>query len=69
MPSRRIPYGVQMPLGHSASANDDGITPFQALITSVSATIGTGNISDLAGALQIGDLLPCLGCWPVVFQQ
>ncbi|MDP6310221.1 MAG: alanine:cation symporter family protein, partial [Prochlorococcaceae cyanobacterium ETNP14_MAG_4] len=40
--------------GHSASANDGEITPFQALMTSLSATIGTGNIAGVAGAIAIG---------------
>ena len=54
MPLIRLPYGVRMMLGHSASANDGEITPFQALMTSLSATIGTGNIAGVAGAIAIG---------------
>ena len=37
------------------STNDDGaVTPFQALTTALSATVGTGNIAGVAGALALG---------------
>ncbi len=54
MPLIRLPYGLRMMLGHSASVNEGEITPFQALMTSLSATIGTGNIAGVAGAIAIG---------------
>ncbi|MFO8006705.1 MAG: alanine:cation symporter family protein, partial [Candidatus Brocadiia bacterium] len=46
MPIRRIGYGFrQLAAGRTARAGDKGeITPFQALSTALSATIGTGNI-------------------------
>ena len=33
---------------------DDGISPFQALCTALAATVGTGNIAGVAGAITIG---------------
>ncbi|QNI71077.1 amino acid carrier family protein [Cyanobium sp. NS01] len=54
MPLRRLPYGVRMTLGHAGSAKDGEISPFQALMTSLSATIGTGNIAGVAGAIAVG---------------
>ena len=34
--------------------NSDGISPFQALCTALAATVGTGNIAGVAGAIAIG---------------
>ena len=33
---------------------DDGISPFQALCTALAATVGTGNLAGVAGAIAIG---------------
>ena len=33
---------------------DDGIPPFQALCTALAATVGTGNLAGVAGAIAIG---------------
>ncbi|MFV8834874.1 sodium:alanine symporter family protein [Aquisalimonas sp.] len=56
MPIRRIGYGFrQMMLGRRAAEKDKGeITPFQALATALSATIGTGNIAGVATAIALG---------------
>ncbi len=35
-------------------ANEEGVTPFQASATSLAATIGTGNIAGVAGAILLG---------------
>jgi len=54
MPLKRIGYGVRM-LAKPAEAGEDGdISAFGALMTSLSATIGTGNIAGVAGAIAIG---------------
>ena len=54
MPLQRIGYGVRM-LAKPADAGDAGdISAFGALMTSLSATIGTGNIAGVAGAIAIG---------------
>lgn len=34
--------------------NTDGISPFQALCTALAATVGTGNLAGVAGAIAIG---------------
>ncbi len=55
MPLIKLPYGLRMlSKGTSSSLEDGDITPFQALMTSLSATIGTGNIAGVAGAIAIG---------------
>ena len=55
MPLTRLVYGVRMMLAPAdADAKDGEITPFQALMTSLSATIGTGNIAGVAGAIAVG---------------
>ena len=54
MPLQRIGYGVRM-LAKPAEAGEAGdISAFGALMTSLSATIGTGNIAGVAGAIAIG---------------
>ena len=55
MPLTRLVYGVRMMLAPvDADAREGEITPFQALMTSLSATIGTGNIAGVAGAIAVG---------------
>ena len=55
MPLARLPYGFRLLLNTSDKNNDEGeISPFQALMTSLSATIGTGNIAGVAAAIAIG---------------
>ena len=34
--------------------NDEGVSPFQALCTALAATVGTGNLAGVAGAIAIG---------------
>ena len=52
----RIPTGFRLAFsGRHAEAGDKGdITPFQALTTAMSATVGTGNIAGVAGAIYLG---------------
>ena len=56
MPLRRLGYGFrQLMLGRRTIEADQGeITPFQALSTALSATIGTGNIGGVATAIALG---------------
>ncbi|MEE4277653.1 MAG: sodium:alanine symporter family protein [Halieaceae bacterium] len=51
---RRIPRGFAMLLRGRAGQGDGDITPFRALMTSLSATIGTGNIAGVATAITLG---------------
>ncbi|MFP4649278.1 MAG: alanine/glycine:cation symporter family protein [Halorhodospira sp.] len=56
MPIRRLGYGFRrLWSGRQERRDDPGeITPFQALSTSLSATIGTGNIAGVATAITLG---------------
>lgn len=55
MPLRHIPQAFRLMLaGRHADSSDGQITPFNALMTSLSATIGTGNIAGVATAISIG---------------
>ena len=54
MPLRRLSYGIRMLLETDEQSSEGEITPFQALMTSLSATIGTGNIAGVAGAIAVG---------------
>ena len=53
---RRIPHAFAMLWrGRRAGAQEQGdITPFQALMTALSATVGTGNIAGVATAIFLG---------------
>jgi len=56
MPIRRIPTGFRLAFKgrHPAEGDEGDITPFQALTTALSATIGTGNIAGVATAIFLG---------------
>lgn len=54
---RKFPYAIAVTLGRMFRKNesrDGAITPFQAVCTALAATIGTGNIAGVAGALALG---------------
>ena len=51
MPILRLPYGVRMMFSRPEQADEGDITPFQALMTSLAATVGTGNIAGVALSL------------------
>ncbi|WP_119344061.1 alanine/glycine:cation symporter family protein [Facilibium subflavum] len=53
LPIRKIGYGFKLLLSKPQKGKGD-ILPFQALMTSLSATIGTGNIAGVATAIVIG---------------
>ena len=56
MPIKKLGYGFSLLIkGRKADSTAKGdITPFNALMTSLSATIGTGNIAGVATAVFIG---------------
>ncbi len=56
LPWRRIPYSFRLLwAGRSPSTQDSGdISPFQALMTALSATVGSGNIAGVATAIFLG---------------
>ncbi len=58
MPIRKLGLGFSLLWGgrrSDADSRDDGeISPFNALMTALSATIGTGNIAGVATAIALG---------------
>ena len=54
---RKFIYALKMTLGRifeKQEAKDGTMTPFQAVCTALAATVGTGNIAGVAGAIAIG---------------
>ena len=54
---RKFPYAMKATLGKifkKSEAGQGSITPFQAVCTALAATVGTGNIAGVAGAIAIG---------------
>lgn len=54
---RKFDYTFRVTVGrmfHKKEASDGSITPFQAVCTALAATVGTGNIAGVAGAIAIG---------------
>ncbi len=54
---RKFPYAMRSTLGkmfHREKAASGSLTPFQAVCTALAATVGTGNIAGVAGAIAIG---------------
>ena len=54
---RKFPYAMKATLGKifkKSEAGHGSITPFQAVCTALAATVGTGNIAGVAGAIAIG---------------
>ena len=54
---RKFPYAMKVTIGRmlrKRDASDGALTPFQAVCTALAATVGTGNIAGVAGAIAIG---------------
>ena len=54
---RKFPYAIRTTIGRifrRRDASDGAMTPFQAVCTALAATVGTGNIAGVAGAIAIG---------------
>lgn len=54
---RKFPYAIKTIIGRifrKKDASDGAMTPFQAVCTALAATVGTGNIAGVAGAIAIG---------------
>jgi len=55
MPIRKLFFGFRMLFKGRAETGEEGeISPFNALMTALSATIGTGNIAGVATAVSVG---------------
>ena len=54
---RKFSYAIQTTIGRmfrKRNASDGALTPFQAVCTALAATVGTGDIAGVAGAIAIG---------------
>ena len=54
---RKFGHALKMTIGRifqKSEASDGAMTPFQAVCTALAATVGTGNIAGVAGAIAIG---------------
>lgn len=54
---RKFGYAMRCTIGRmfkKREASDGAITPFQAVCTALAATVGTGNIAGVAGAIALG---------------
>lgn len=54
---RKFKYAMKTTIGRifkKRDASDGSITPFQAVCTALAATVGTGNIAGVAGAIAVG---------------
>ena len=54
---RKFPYSMKVTLERmmkKKEASDGALTPFQAVCTALAATVGTGNVAGVAGAIAIG---------------
>ena len=54
---RKFPYAIRTTIGRifrRKDASDGAMTPFQAVCTALAATVGTGNIAGVAGAIASG---------------
>lgn len=54
---RKFSYAIKVTIGRvfrKREASDGAMTPFQAVCTALAATVGTGNIAGVAGAIAIG---------------
>ncbi len=54
MPWRKVGYGFRLLFDKSAPAGEGEVKPFNALMTALSATVGTGNIAGVATAIALG---------------
>ena len=54
MPWRKVGYGFKLLFSKDDAAGDGEVKPFNALMTALSATVGTGNIAGVATAIALG---------------
>ncbi len=67
MPIIRIPYGFKTLFRPSDAGEEGDITSYQALMTSLSATIGIGNIAGVASAIAVGGPGAIFWMWIISF--
>ena len=54
MPWRKVGYGFRLLFDKDGTAGEGEVKPFNALMTALSATVGTGNIAGVATAIALG---------------
>jgi len=54
MPWRKVGYGFRLLFDRSDAGGEGEVKPFNALMTALSATVGTGNIAGVATAIALG---------------
>ncbi len=54
MPWRKVGYGFRLLFDKDGAAGEGEVKPFNALMTALSATVGTGNIAGVATAIALG---------------
>ncbi len=54
MPWRKVGYGFRLLFAKDDGGGDGEVKPFNALMTALSATVGTGNIAGVATAIALG---------------
>lgn len=58
---------VLLPETHRQGRTSDGVSPFQALCTALAATVGTGNLAGVAGAITLGGPGAIFWMWVCAF--
>jgi len=54
MPWRKVGYGFKLLFSPADTSQSGDVKPFNALMTALSATVGTGNIAGVATAIALG---------------
>jgi AGCS family alanine or glycine:cation symporter len=68
MPLRRIGFGFRQALGSIRSSKGEGdVSAFAGLTTAMAATIGTGNVAGVAGAIATGGPGAVFWMWLIAF--
>jgi AGCS family alanine or glycine:cation symporter len=68
MPLRRIGFGFRQALGSIRSSSGEGdVSAFEGLTTALAATIGTGNVAGVAGAIATGGPGAVFWMWLIAF--
>ncbi|QVL54123.1 MAG: sodium:alanine symporter family protein [Cyanobium sp. M30B3] len=68
MPLRRIGFGFRQALGSIRSSKGEGdVSAFAGLTTALAATIGTGNVAGVAGAIATGGPGAVFWMWLIAF--
>lgn len=64
---RKLGYSLREVIRSLRTPQENGVSPFQALCTALGATVGTGNIAGVAGAISIGGPGAMFWMWIAAF--